>query len=291
MADLADVANEMVSAITAAIYPNGATNPSVMLDAHGAPIPAKIGRGWPLKNTLGGIEGNGGDLGAGVVNVSVIPISGGTRNTTRFEKRWRPLVAPNPTVTLTVSGNQVTVGGTVINPENLGIVVDNTIYLYAGSPSDTLSSIAASMAALIPGATASGPIITLHDNIGLQVATGGAGTMFREIARQEQLFDVGLWCNSPAQRDACAPFVDVIFKSVEFIPLADGTSGRILFARQTDIDGQMLENLYRRHLVYSVEYATIQTSTAYQIVAIAASVAGGALGTTDPNAPVAVLNI
>lgn len=269
MADLADVELGIKSAIVGAIYPYGIGLPSAILDAYGSAIDCKVGRGWPLKGALTA------DLAAGIANVSIYPQPGSERNTTRFPKDWRELTPAAPTLTLSVAGNALTIGGTVSTPQNIAVILKGALTLYAVQATDTLTTIATAIAALISGATSAGPVITLPTDAGLTTSVAGTGTIWRELRRQERLIDIGLWCNSPAQRDLVAPFVDAVFAALEFVALPDGTAGRILYNRSTVSDHEMTEGLYRRDLIYSVDYPTIQTQTAYQIAAVETQLTGG----------------
>ena len=284
MADLYDVENALKSAIVAAVYPGGIGNPSAIVDAVGNAIDCKVLRGWPLKDTLAA------DLANGIVNVSVFPQPGSERNTTRFTKDWRVLTPAAPTLTLTAAGNTVTVGGSVTVPQSVVIILGGALSLYSVQAGDTLTSIATALASLIAGATNAGPVITLPGSVGLITSVGGTGVIWREVRRQERLIDIGLWCPSPEARDVVAKFVDAIFAAVEFIALPDGTAGRILYNRSTVSDHETTESLYRRDLIYSVDYPTIQTQTAYQIAAYTVDLIGGQ-SPFDPALPTVVLNI
>ena len=96
MADESDVAAALVSAIEAAVYPNGLIgNPP--LSVIGAP--GRIYRGWPNGVALDA------DLAAGVFNISVFAKPGMERNTTRFPPVWRVMTAAAPTLTAVVASN------------------------------------------------------------------------------------------------------------------------------------------------------------------------------------------
>src|SRR5208283_4656246 len=83
----------------------------------------------------------------------------------------------------------------------------------------------------------------------------GAGAL-QEIKRQVQDFTVTMWCPNPAARDAVAPVIDAVLAVVKFIPLADGSSGRMVFAGAATQDGGAETCLFRRELTYAVEYPT-----------------------------------
>jgi hypothetical protein len=72
---------------------------------------------------------------------------------------------------------------------------------------------------------------------------------------------VTCWCPTPATRDATAAAIDQSLSGQRFLPLADGTNGRLIYASTTVFDQSQNARLYRRDLTYSVEYATIVSSS------------------------------
>ena len=82
----------------------------------------------------------------------------------------------------------------------------------------------------------------------------------REARRQVQGFRITLWCPDPGTRDAVAAPLDAALSGQAFIALADGTSARLCFVSSTVTDRAQDLSLYRRDLLYAVEYATTQTA-------------------------------
>ena len=64
------------------------------------------------------------------------------------------------------------------------------------------------------------------------------------------------WCPDPAVRDTVAGAIDTALASLRFIALPDGTQGRLIYAGGADFDQSQDAALYRRDLLYGVEYAT-----------------------------------
>ncbi|MFD2271831.1 hypothetical protein ACFS07_13365 [Undibacterium arcticum] len=100
MADLTDVGSALVALIAQTVYPNGTGQASV------ANTGVRIYQGWPNPQQLDA------DLKLGICHVSVYPRTE-ERNVTRYSKDWQQLSVNTPTLTLTISGQTVTVGGTV----------------------------------------------------------------------------------------------------------------------------------------------------------------------------------
>lgn len=278
MADLSQVRDTIKAIVAAAIYPTGTSNPSAILQGE-TPVPCQIVAGWPVKDQLAQ------NLAAGVATVSIWPVNGAERNTSRFARVYTALSNPPPTITATVAADAVTLGGAVSTPQNLAVIAAAQAYLYAVQPGDTLTTIAAALAALIEGASSAGSVVTIPGATDLVARAGGVGTVIRELRRQERLFQVSSWCSTPAQRDAVAPFVDSVLIGAglpngrEFIALPDGSSGRILYQRSNEIDQDQLVGSFRRDLIWSVDYPTTDTETVAQIVAnILNLTAGNGLG-------------
>ncbi|HTR17163.1 MAG TPA: hypothetical protein VMI52_09040, partial [Acetobacteraceae bacterium] len=110
--------------------------------------------------------------------------------------------------------------------------------------------------ALLTNATVTVPGVT-----GLIARTAADAPAIEELRRQTQQFRITAWCPDPDSRDAVARIVDAVLAGIVFLPLADGSAGRIRFAGSTSFDQQQDAALYRRDLIYDVEYPTTLTST------------------------------
>ena len=263
MADLTDVQNALKGVITPVCYPNGTGNASIIGTA------IQVGNGWPLPSTLDGL------LASNEAVVSVFPHAL-ERVTTRYLRQWQAQ-APSPaSLTLTVSGQVVTVGGAVPGTfvaHNLVVQVQGVAYGYALQPGDSLGSVATGLAAAIavgvPGTVSSGPLIVLPGSANITgVAVGTGGPALLELRRQEKRFQVSVWCNSPTTRDAIATPVDAALAAVNFLSLADGTMAWLRYQGCVVDDGLQKARLYRRDLFYGVEYATVQSVMAPQVVGV-----------------------
>ena len=246
MADQSDVEVALVNLASEALYPNGSSQPSV-------PGPdCRIYRGWPNSAALDA------DLSAGKINATIVPVGDG-RTTTRFSDPWRDSLQ-QATLTASVSGSVVTFAGAANVGQIAGILVNGRSYAYRTQVGDTPQLVAANLAALtranftanLSGCTVA--IIGAHDLLARVVADA---TAQQEVRRQEQTFRVTCWCPTPASRDATASAIDQTLSTSHFIPLADGTSGRLIYFGTAVFDQSQNARLYRRDLTYSVEYATI----------------------------------
>ncbi|MDE2468746.1 MAG: hypothetical protein KGL35_08385 [Bradyrhizobium sp.] len=272
MADISDVSTSLVAIIAGALYPNGTSQPSVV----GAPV--AVYPGWPTASQLdadlaGFSNGQGGRL-----HVTVFPTPT-EKSEPAYRMDWQALTINAATLTATISGQTVTLSGTVSTPQNVALLVDNAGYVYPVQPADTLTTIATALAALVPGATSSGAVITVPNGAKLTAArTGGSGTMQRELRRQMRVMQITAWADTPANRDALAQAVDAALSAIPRFVLADQTQARLLYQSGRQIDDQSKANLYRRDLMYSVEYSTTQTTGATDVVIGVETFAAGVTG-------------
>ena len=246
-----DVETALVQLAAAALYPNG-TN---LLSAIAATI--RIYRGWPNATALDA------DLAAQRVNITVFPVAGATRNTTRYAPDWIPTPV-TPSLTVSVSGMTATFAGTADLGQLAGLLVDGVSYVHRTLPVDTPALVAATLATAISPARialASGASITIPSASTLVARTSADATSAQELRRQQQEFRITAWCPTPDLRDAACEAIDVTFAATSFLTLVDGSAARLRFASTTTFDSRQDAALYRRDLLYTVEYPTTQVAT------------------------------
>lgn len=271
MADQSEIESTLVSLITQMVYPNGTAASSV------AGQPCKIYRGWPTRHNLDA------DVRAGITNISVFPLDA-EQNLTRYPTEWQELPSPPIKLTLTVVGQTITVGGTPSCPLNAAVLVNKKAYVYPLQATDTPTSIATALAALInanTSASSSGPVITVPGATNLATRIGSVGSVIQEVKRQKKSFRITIWCNNPLVRDAVSKVIDPQLARLTFISLPDGSGGRIRYERSHTDDVPQKALLFRRDLVYSVEYGTTITQWAAAVVSEVINLSGG-LDTNDP---------
>lgn len=271
MADLTDVENTLVTLAANAVYPNGTSQPSV------AGVDVRIYPGWPLPANLDA------DLAAGKANVSIYP-SPQEHVTTRFDKQYQQLSMNAATLTATVNnaGTTVTIGGAASTPQSVMVIVNGTGYAYAVQANDTLISIATNIAALIPGANSAGAVITISGAHSLIARIGVTGTSIREVKRQERVFWIITWAPTNIIRASIASAIDVVFAATERLSLPDGYYARLRPMGTRESDDPQKAHLYRRDLMYAVEYATTQTETDYAITDPITNITSGQTGLITP---------
>lgn len=270
MADISDVKKLLADTAAAALYPNGTTQPS-------APgVDCRVLQGWPVPDDLNA------DMGAGKVQVSVYPLPGMDRNTTRFPKIWQTLTVNAATLTATVSGDTLTIGGTVSTPQVVMVRYNGAYFAYDVLSTDTLDTIAAGIAALITGATVVGAVVTVPNAWDLVGRIVTSGTAIMELRRQTRVFKITVWAPTQTLRDSASKVIDTAFAQIERVDMPDGSSARVIYRGTLESDENQTRRIYRRDLNYEIEYATTITETETTIGAIQADVTdtGGALTQT-----------
>ncbi|GAB3249180.1 hypothetical protein [Chitinimonas naiadis] len=274
MADQSDVSNALVAAIAAACYPNG-TGQACALS-----FPVRIYAGWPPPEALDA------DMKAGIAHATVWPRE--SRQLPLLDSDWKTQTEPVITITATVVGQTVTIGGTITAGNIVSVFANGKPYPYSIQQGNTLAGIAASLAALIaadiPGTNAAGAVLTLPASVrGLVARLGGQGTAIRNLRRTAQRFQVTAWGNCYDVRDKLAALIDVALADIKRVALPDGTSGTLHY--QSDVQGDSLQKqrIYKRDLFYVVDFnvTQIQTQTSItQVQLTAAPSVGGSVPVT-----------
>ena len=252
MADLSDVESALAASVVAALYPGGQAAASVT----GKPV--RVYRGWPLTGPLDL------DLAAGIANVSVFSVPGATRNTTRWGEVTQTISAA-PTLTVQVSGNAATFGGVGGVGQVAGLLVANQAFVYRGQLGDTPALVAAVLAENVRNSQAcwlSGTTVSVPGETAITARVVADGSAMTEWGRQEQSVRISAWCPNPATRDLICSVIGRALSATSFLTLADGTSGRVRYRSTSSVDDAQDAQMYRRDLVYDVDYATSLTAIA-----------------------------
>ncbi len=258
MADLTDVQTGLVALIAQALYPTGTANPSV------TGVTYKIYPGWPQPQTLDA------DMPLGTVHISVFAPPMSRTIPQMGNNRWQQSTVGAATITGSVSGDALTLSGTVSTPMAVLVTANNTLYSYAVQPTDTLASICTALASQIPNATSSSAVLTVANAYQLSVAFSVGSTAIKEVGRQQQLFQVSVWAPTPSARQTAAIAIDPAIRNQIRIALPDNTWCQIRARSMADTDMNQKPALFIRHLHYECEYATIvgqsaQTAAGQQI--------------------------
>lgn len=247
MADQSDVEAALAGIVEGALYPGGLSAPSVL----GRVV--RVYRGWPIGAALER------DLAAGAVNVTVFPDAHRQANTTRWTDSWTKVEARVPGLTLTVAGTTVTIAGSAEPGQVAGLLADGVAVVHRTEAGDTPQAVAAVLGAYLREhrpVTVAGTMLVVPGAATLVGRVVADQLAQRETRRQRQVFRVTCWCPDPETRDLAGAAVDAALSSQAFIGLPDGTMGQIRFVSSVLLDQSQNAALYRRDLLFSVEYAT-----------------------------------
>jgi hypothetical protein len=270
MATLSDLRAAIAAVIGGLLYPSGipaGTNPPSPV----AGAPVRVFQGRPER------EGLDADMTAGIVDVSVYVLPGAV-NTSRYPVVDVPIAMSPPSLVWTVSGTSATLGGTVATPQNVGLLVDNQVFLYAVQPADTLASIAAALASLINAvqpASAAGAAVSVPGSRSIIGRAGGVATTLREVGREKVTVQVQIWAPSDALRSAVGAIIEPSLRDLRRLALADRSIAMIWFGTVSDTDDLEKSTIYQRTIWLDAEYASTVTSSAAQIVSFTETVRAG----------------
>ncbi|HBK05770.1 MAG TPA: hypothetical protein DDZ81_07870 [Acetobacteraceae bacterium] len=249
MADISDVEGAVSDVVTSILYPNGSAQASVVGSL------CRIYRGWPTAATLNA------DLTAGVVNITVNSDNDAGRITTRYLQQWQTR-ATSPGTTVGVSGQTLTISGVPAAGDAVGVVIDGVPHAYRVQPGDSVDLIAANLGQAIQAtrmANYQGFAVTIPGAHAVSAHVVCDSLASVETRRQEKDIRIACWCPTPSIRDAVGAAIDTELSGMAFLPLPDGTQARVSYRNTQSYDQSQNALLYRRDLVYTIEYATIDT--------------------------------
>lgn len=246
MPDRSDVEQSLAALIASFLYPSGYDSDSVTGDAY------RIYRGWPVAGLLES------DLAQGVAHVSILPIPGTMRDTTRYPTEWRGQ-SPPATLAGSVAGEVISFSGVGGVGQVAGVRVDGRCYAYRTRAGDTSALVSAALAAQIRldrPAVATGSdlrLLNAQDPLVRVVVDGQGG---RELRRQTGGFRATFWCPSSALRDSVVSLVDAAMADWTFIDVG-GWACRTRTSGESSSDDGSPAGIWRRDLLYSIEYPTV----------------------------------
>jgi hypothetical protein len=281
VADLSDVTLYLAQQAEAAVYPNGTSGGVKSV----AGIDCRVYQGWPigaqldldiagmLKDPVTGIEGP--RAGGVCANVSVFPMLGTGVQVYQIQNKTYTIVPPAINMTFTLSGDTITVSGQPATGEYLTVIADDK-YIYSTSGANAaaiLSALATAAQANYPGASATATTLTIPVGHSIVVRQGGIATQGRVTHRQKHSVMVTVWAPNRVTRDALASSIDNLIKQSIRVSMPDTSQAIVIYNRTIVNDEQQAESIYRRDLIFDVEYATIQQWTAYVITSTQVSLA------------------
>ncbi len=268
MADISDVTSTMAGMVLTAVYPNGTSVSSI------AGVDVAVFEGWPQPNSLDAC------LAAGNAMVSVFPPPG--MSTPVFQVLNEAYVIKPAVHGLTAlivdvqAGATVTLAGTPGAGEYATIIA-NTKYAFSAtgiSANSILTQIAGQAAASFPTVSVVGntiffPTTRIFCNIGAPATEGWA------THRQRDPVWVTVWAPNNTIRNMLASAINMALSAVIHLTFPDTSQGVMIPSHTTQLDIKETVNIYRRDLCFTVEYATLQEFTAYQVTSFGLTI-------TDP---------
>lgn len=274
MADLDDITRYLAVEAASAVYPNGTLLPSV------ANMDVTIFEGWPnaekLDRDVAGLD----DAGAGRLNgpaaqVSVYPMPG-TGNAVYQIQDHTYVISPVVLgMAVSVVGNVISVTGQPNTGEFLTLVCDNAVVLSRGGASTAalLAALAADAIAAGYAATSDATSLTVPVGHELVVRQGGRAIMGKVTNRQCQLVMVSVWAPNKVSRGLLAAAIDVEIKKHIRVSMPDTSQAIIKYNRTNQSDEGQMNTIYRRDLIYDVEYATLEVFDAYTVTSVNTTIA------------------
>lgn len=249
MADISDVENALASALTSILYPSGSAQSSII------GVLCRIYRGWPNSATLNA------DLSAGVVNITIVTDNDSGKVTTRYLPEWTTTATP-PGTTAAATRSTITISGNPFPGDVVGALIDGATYAYRIQAGDTPGLVASNLCQSIQAArlaTFQGSVISVPGAAAITVRVVCDNTTMSESRRQEKDVRIICWCPTPAVRDTVAVAIDSAINRLSFLPLPDATHARVTYRNTASYDQSQNALLYRRDIVYLIEYPSVTT--------------------------------
>jgi hypothetical protein len=99
--------------------------------------------------------------------------------------------------------------------------------------------------------------ISQDDDDWVEVSNNGStGSAVLELRRQTRLFQVSVWAGVYDRRDAVGAAIDAGLAAVSRVVLADGSCAIMTYDTSAQNDEQQQAGVYRRELLYALNYAT-----------------------------------
>lgn len=272
MADLSDIQTAICDLIAAVIYPDGE-------DGQRQPtIPVAIYAGWPDPATLESdlthdIVGRPKRLHISVFN---LPMERVPRS---YPSDREQITRPPPnTYGLAVLGNTITVTGgpgDTYQVQNLAVGIAGHAHPFIHpaaeneAPETIAAALAGQIAVVIPGTVALGADIVVPPVYRVQFArVGGEGSFSREVGRTEKGFQITIWADTAENRDSLGRQVEPYLNDAYRLALGGGEYALMTRRSGTNSDRAERQGAYRRDLIYTVEWASVLTERATELVAM-----------------------
>lgn len=278
MADLQDVSVYLKNQAVTAVYPNGISQPSV------ANLDVRIFEGWPnpelLDADLTGMQLFNGQLipraNGKAAQVSVFPFTGSSKTTQVKDQILDRTIVIVPAVhgmTVSIGSDMatITIGGGPTPGEFVTLIVGNQ-YVASASGNDLptiLSALASQLSPHVAGITTGPTTITIPNQAYIVARVGATGTLGKVTHKNCQPFMITVWAPDNESRAKLASSIDNLIKKKNKITLPDTSQALVTYEKTRQEDKFQPLTLYRRDLIFDVEYATIEQFTGVEITSVA----------------------
>lgn len=200
-----------------------------------------------------------------------------------------PPTIPQPMLLTTVVGNVCTLSGGIQAGDVIGINVGLAGTGYAVQAADTLSTVAANIAAASTAAglpaTASGLAITVTGNQAATFTVGTTWNRIRESSRRRKVFFATLYTATPYDRSAIGKVLETVYPPGSVLSLPDGSAAKLVPINQLpmqsfDDDSQQRDTTWSRRVRWVFEFVSTITIPVVTIVAINGRISGSVAFTT-----------
>lgn len=282
MADLSEIMTHLAVLATEAVYPSGTGLPSV------ANMDVRLYEGWPLPDQLdrdlAGQMFSGSPLrvverpGGPVANVSIYPMPGTGIKIYQILNKTHVITPPTYGLSISVNttGDTITVSGQPVAGEYLTLLCDgNVILSQTGSTTAAILSALATQAhtAYPSGVVATSTTLKIPVTHSLVVRRGGTALMGRVTHRQRHPVMVTVWAPTHTIRAKLSDAIDVKFKQNLVFTMPDTSQVLMVYNRTHLHDEKQTSTIYRRDLIYDVDYATLETFAGYVVTSANISIA------------------
>jgi hypothetical protein len=263
LADLSDVMSKIADLATTACYPNGTSSASVTTR------PIYVMQGWPKPQDMDQA------MASNCALVNIYAIQGSTSKAPQIFEKPQIIVPAVTGLSASIddaTGTIVTLSGTPQTGEYVTAVIDRRAYSYSQAPSDTAANFATALATLIgadyPSTRVDGTSFTVPGSQSIVIRIAAPTTLGRTIHRQTQQIRIVVWTNNPPDRDTVAAAIDVLLKQNLTISFADTSQAIVNYFGTYLNDNMQNASEYRRDLIFTVTYATVEQFPGYKVTSV-----------------------
>ena len=278
MADISDVTRFLAQTVAGIVYPNGTSQPSIIN------MDVRIYEGWPQPAQLdldvaGKILVNGVPQprsGGQVANVSVYPMPGATATPYQILDNTYLIIAPNYGLTLaTATDGTITFTGQPVTGEYVTLICDraNVFSRTAVDTATLIAGLASDAIPKYPGTTYDATHLRVPAQFAMSVRQGSIGTLGKVTHRQTHGVMISVWAPNHIIRTALGAAIDNVIKRSLIVTMPDTSEAKIVYSHTNVSDSLEATTIYRRDLIFDVEYATVWEFPGYVITTVDVTIA------------------